>query len=228
MILTGLVLVAGAVRAEPVEVLFEDQFETAAEAGVSAPPVGSYASYSARLSELSEADFHTGGAAATGKVLQLNPESRRCIARLDRPAMPGEHVRVELDAKLDYGSSLMFGLGSKGAGVPMGKGHFFSIIVSLMSDGGIAVYKGTEYERVPDVEQRPAQWAHYTLDYVVGAEEFSLKVGDGSTIVSGPFTEQGMPLQTVEEIFLSTGSDKVAGEFDNVKVSVANEAFPAP
>ncbi len=53
-------------------------------------------------------------------------------------------------------------------------------------------------------------------------KKLSLRIGENKVMIAGPFAEKVSPVPSgMEEIFFSTASDEVTGEFDNVKVSIA-------
>ncbi len=228
LVLAGLTFQA-AVAADPV-VLFQDDFEAATDATASYPTIGNYTNFKAAVLPLSDLNSDTVGTAASGNVLQLARSEqlatghRWVIARLDRPAQSGEHVRLEFDARLGQGKALLFGFGSSAGGIQMAEGRFYTIIVSLSEDGRVGVYDGTKYVKTPDLVVTPGQWQSCTLDFIVGTEELSLRIGENKVMIAGPFAEKVSPVPSVEEIFFSTASDEVTGEFDNVKVSIVENA----
>lgn len=230
LVLTGFSL-PSVWAADPV-LLFEDNFE-AATATASYPTVGSYGIFRAGILSLIDLNSRVTDTAASGNVLQLARSQKlqtgqaKAIARLERPAQVGEYVRFELDARLGHGSALQFGFGSAAGGVPMGQAHFYTIIVSLSENGSVSVFNGTRYEKIPDLSVSADEWQHYTLSFLVGSEEITLKAGDNSVVIPGPFADQINPITSVDEIFLSTANDEIVGEFDNLKVSIIESERPA-
>ena len=219
--------------ADPV-IVFQDDFEATTEATVSYPNQGHYADFKATVLPLSELKSDTAGTDSVGNVLQLARSEklqtghRRVIARLDRSVQAGEHVRLEFDVRLGQGKALQFGFGSSAGGIQMAPESFYSVIVSFSENGKVAVYDGTKYVKVPDLIVTPGQWQHCTLDFIAGSEELNLQLGENRAVIFGPFAEKVSPVPFVEEIFFSTASDEVTGEFDNVKVSIVdNDALSA-
>lgn len=229
-LLIGAILAFQAAVAADPGILFRDDFEASTDATTSYPTVGNYADFKAVVRALSDLNSEAEGTAVSGNVLQLERSEklqtghRRVIARLDRSVQAGEHIRVEFDARLGQGKALQFGLGSNAGGVQMTEGSFFTVIVSLSENGRVAVYDGTKYVKIPDLEVTPGQWQRCALDFVVGTEELSLQVGENKVVVAGPFAEKVSPVPSVEEIFFSTASDEVTGEFDNVVVSIVENS----
>lgn len=216
-----------AAKGEGTGVLFADDFEAGSEGAKSFPTAGTYANFKAVVTPLST---DAVGTAASGRVLQLERSEqmgsgpRRVIARLDRPVQTGERLRLEFDSRLESGKAMLFGLGSSAGGIAMGEGSFYSVVVSLSADGRVAVFNGANYVRVPDLTVTPGQWQRCVLEFTVGTDEIQLWVGAEKAMVAGPFAEQVSPLPSVEEIFFSAASAEVTGEFDNVKVTVVENA----
>lgn len=208
-----------ACAAEPV-VVFEDNFDS----GQSAPSVGSYPVFKAVTLPPSETDFANPPPPVAGQVLRLDRTDisgqKKVIALLDRPAAVGDKVRVEFDACRERGSALQFGFGSAMGGVAMGANHFYTIILSLDSDGSISVYNGEKYEKVPDVTQVQGQWQHYILEFVVGSNHVTLTAGSVTVSIQGPFASDLASVDSVDEVFFSTGSEDVSGQFDNLIISL--------
>lgn len=146
----------------------------------------------------------------------------RCIAELERPLKAGEHLRVQLKARLLKGSHLQFGFGSNDVGERV-QGAMLTCFVSLMEGGKIGCYDGSPYRIIKGVKHKPGEWQDYTLDYVVGSDQMLLTVGQSQTAISVPFEKFENRPGTVNRVFISTGHESAQGDVKGLRAYAVKE-----
>lgn len=151
------------------------------------------------------------------------------VARFVRPVLAGEQLRLELNARLDAGGDLQFGLADDD-GKP-------AVLLSLRSDGTIACRCG-ERDRViaglprAPLLHTPGTWQHYRIEYAVGSDRLLVIVaGKRLAAVSGPFVAGKPSLTQVNALFLAAGDASTVGYLSDLTAMVdrdpAIDALPA-
>lgn len=208
------------------EIVFEDDFESANDQGVSHPATGTFPVFRAKAVALSELGPDAASNTAQGTVLQLDRSEERAtghvrvIGELTRTVQAGEKLRLAFDGRLERGTALQFGFGSIEGGIDMGKGHAFTIICAIADDGSISVYDGTSYRTIRELTAVVGKWDRYVLEFTPGSGNLVLTVGNQTATIPGPFATGLDPVTSLHEIFFSTASNEVTGQIDNVKAKI--------
>ncbi|HRJ71114.1 MAG TPA: hypothetical protein PLS03_02750 [Terrimicrobiaceae bacterium] len=208
------------------EIVFEDDFESANDQGVSHPATGTFPVFRAKAIALSELGPDAASTTAQGSVLQLDRSEERVtghvrvIGELTRTVQAGEKLRLSFDGRLERGTALQFGFGSIEGGIDMGKGHAFTIICAIADDGSISVYDGTSYRTIRELTAVVGKWDQYVLEFTPCSGDLVLAIGNQTATVPGPFAAGLDPVSSVHEIFFSTASNEVTGQIDNVKAEI--------
>jgi len=206
------------------EVLFEDNFESADWEPPSVRKNGCYVIYKAERITLP--DKPPGSGSEKGNALRLDRSAlrmtghRRVIGQFDRPAVSGEHLRLEFDLCVENGSALQFGISSRDGGIPAGKGLFLAAIVSFSESGAVSVYDGSRHNRVPGISLSSGKWQRCSLDFQAGSDHLILSIGTERAVVQGPFAAGVESINRVDGFFVSTAADEVSGTFDNIRAAI--------
>jgi len=203
-------------------VVFQDDFEQGAK--TPSPVIGSYRVFDNQVVKANE-NNHPASPRGGNRIVEINRSqgaAQNAVARFVRPVRNGEHLRLELDVRLDHGDHFQFGLGSDEN----------SITVSLRQDGAVAVLKEAGFETIAGLAHVPGEWRHCRIDYVVGSEQILLTIGDRDTIyrggtrtdqqvaVHGPFGGGLSRLSDVDAVFVVGGDAATRGYVDNLLATV--------
>ncbi len=207
--------------------VFADNFEdtTVVPGHPDAPQVGAYPTDPQTDPEayvVLAGSPHPASPAGGANILYTNGKDRT-YGLFSSAANGAGTVRLELDVRLDAVSDNNFALfGNSSGGIGL---DFLNITawVRTGSDGKVYAYEAGWHDT--GLTHTIGQWQHYVLEYVLGAEEFTLTAG-GSSPTTLPYLTGTSATQIDGILFGQGGTDATVGYTDNVVASFQSSLHP--
>ncbi len=202
-------------------VLFQDTYE--ATTGVlpvipNAPQVGFYPTVTPLIPE--------GHVVAAGGTEPPSPDTgtnilktygkQRTYGQFTSSTGTAGTLRLDMDLRLDGNTAYAFGLCGD-AGASSLDGLKASIWIQINSTTTVQAYNGT-WQTLTGLSNTVGQWQHYTLEYVIGSNQFSLTAGANQ--VTSTHLDGVTSVANFTHAFVLGGTTSCLGYADNFKAAI--------